>query len=232
ILFLGILGAIVFRGIFISVGAALIQYHWVVVVFGLFLVFTGVKMLFAGDEKLDPSENPLVRLLARFLPFSPAIEGPQFLVSIKGVWHATPLLITLACIETTDILFAIDSVPAVFALTREPLIVFSSNIFAILGLRSMYFMLASAIDRFHLLKYGLSLVLIFVGVKMHGIGHLLGGEISIGVSLGIIGVILAGSIGLSLLFPAKPLPEILHAPEIVVPADLPPPEPPADTSLE
>jgi len=206
ILFLGILGAIVFRGIFISIGAALIQYHWVVVVFGLFLVITGVKMLFAGDEQLDPSENPLVRLLSRYLPFSPAIHGPQFLVQLNGVRHATPLLITLACIETTDVLFAIDSVPAVFALTREPLIVFSSNIFAILGLRSMYFMLASAIDRFHLLKYGLSLVLIFVGVKMLGVGEWLGAEPSIGVSLGIIGLILGVSIGLSLAFPAKVVP--------------------------
>jgi len=206
ILFLGILGAIVFRGIFITIGAALIQYRWVVVIFGLFLTITGIKMLFAGEEKIDPSHNPLVRLLGRFMRITPYMHGPDFFVRTGNVLHATPLLVTLVCIETTDILFAIDSVPAVFALTREPLIVFTSNIFAILGLRSMYFMLAGAIDKFHLLKIGLALVLVFVGCKMLFLHELYGGEFPIALSLAIIAVLLGGSIALSLLFPKRPEP--------------------------
>ncbi|MBM3811779.1 MAG: TerC family protein [Acidimicrobiia bacterium] len=210
ILFLGIVGAIVFRGIFITIGAALIHYRWVVVVFGLFLVITGIKMLFAGDDKIDPSQNPLVKLLSKRFRITTTIHGPDFFVRTGSIVYATPLLVTLACIETTDILFAIDSVPAVFALTKEPLIVFTSNIFAILGLRSMYFMLAGAIDRFYLLKYGLALVLTFVGCKMLFLHHLWGGEFPITLSLAIIAALLGGSIVLSLIFPkrAEPLPAI------------------------
>lgn len=196
VLFYGILGAIVMRGIFIAAGAALIRYHWVVMAFGLFLVVTGIRMMFAGDRP-EPGDNPMLKLLRRFLPVTGSFEGAKLLTRLPdGRRAATPLMVALVCVETTDLLFAIDSVPAVFALTREPLVVFTSNIFAILGLRSLYFLLAGAVDRFHLLKYGLALVLIFVGLKMTVFTGL-----PIAVSLGAIAGILAVSIGASLILP-------------------------------
>jgi tellurite resistance protein TerC len=201
VLFYGIVGALIFRAIFIAIGAALMQYHAVVLVFGAFLLVTGVKMLWASEPKVEPDKNALVRLFRRFVPVSPHLHGQRFLVRLDGRWHATPLLVALLFLEMSDIIFAVDSVPAIFAISREPLVVFTSNVFAILGLRAMYFMLAGAIERFHLLKYGLACILIFVGLKMVWLNDLLGGKFPIGVSLTIIGVLLAGSIVASLAWP-------------------------------
>jgi tellurite resistance protein TerC len=201
VLFYGIVGALIFRAIFIVLGSALMQYHWVVVVFGAFLIITGVKMMFAPEKGVEPDKNLLIRLFRRFVPITPELHGQRFLVRLNGVLHATPLFVALLFLEATDVIFAVDSVPAIFALTSEPLIVFTSNIFAILGLRAMYFMLAGAIDKFHMLKYGLAVVLIFVGLKMVWLNNLFGGKFPITLSLGIISAIIAASVVLSLLFP-------------------------------
>jgi tellurite resistance protein TerC len=201
VLFFGILGALVFRAAFITLGAMLIQYHWVVVLFGVFLVFTGAKMLFVPDKGIHPERNPLVRLFRRLFPVTSDFVGQRFFVRLGDRLHATPLLIALVFIEATDIVFAIDSVPAIFALTREPLIVFTSNVFAILGLRAMYFLLAGAIELFHLLKYGLALVLIFVGLKMAWLNEAFGGKFPIETSLAIIAFLVGASIAASLMFP-------------------------------
>lgn len=204
VLFFGILGALVFRALFIAVGAALLQYHWVVLVAGGFLILTGIKILAAPNHAPDPGANPLLRLLKRFLPVTPTIEGQRFFVRRDGVLYATPLFLALAFIEFSDVIFAIDSVPAIFAITAEPLIVFTSNIFAILGLRSLYFLLAGVVERFHFLKYGLGLILVFVGLKMTWLNEVFGGKFPIGWSLGIIAAILAGSVLVSLLVPPAP----------------------------
>jgi tellurite resistance protein TerC len=204
VLFYGVLGALVFRAIFIALGAVLMQLHWVVVLAGVFLVLTGLKLIFGPDKPVDPERNPVVRLLRRLLPITPGFEGQRFLLRRDGRLHGTPLLVTLLVVEASDIVFAVDSVPAIFAVTHEPLLVFTSNIFAILGLRSLYFMLASVVDRFHLIKYGLALILIFVGLKMSLLNHLVDGKFPIGVSLAVIGSILATSIGLSWAIPPKP----------------------------
>ncbi|HWQ53245.1 MAG TPA: TerC family protein [Bryobacteraceae bacterium] len=199
VLFYGIAGALVFRGVFIALGAVLMRYEWVVLLFGGFLVITGFRILFMPEKQPDPEHNPLVRLLRRVLPVTPEMHGQRFFVRVRGALHATPLLLTLAVIEASDIIFAIDSVPAIFAITREPLIVFTSNMFAILGLRALYFLLAGAIEKFTLLKYGLGLVLIFVGLKMAWLNAAFGGKFPIVWSLGIILGIVGGSIALSLL---------------------------------
>jgi tellurite resistance protein TerC len=201
VLFFGILGALLFRSVFIAMGAALIQYKWVVILFGVFLIATGIKMLFAPERGLEPDKNPLIRLFRRFVPVAPALDGQKFFTRVGGIVHATPLFIALLFVEATDIIFAVDSVPAIFALTREPLIVFTSNVFAILGLRALYFMLAGAIHKFHMLKYGLALVLIFVGLKMAWLNEAFGGKFPMGWSLGIIAALIAASVALSLLFP-------------------------------
>jgi tellurite resistance protein TerC len=204
ILFYGILGAIIFRGIFIALGAALIQYKFVVYIFGIFLVFSGIKMLTSKeDEEINPEKNIVIQLVKRVLPVT-TLQEQRFFITHQGVLHATPLFIVLLFVEMTDIIFAVDSVPAIFAVTKEPLIVFTSNIFAILGLRSIYFMLANAVDKFYLLRYGLSLVLIFVGLKMTFLHEI----VTITVSLGIILALLILSILLSLIFPKKPKEEI------------------------
>ena len=203
ILFYGILGAIVFRAIFVALGAALMQYHWVILFFGVFLIFTGIKIVLVKEKAPDPGRNLLVRLLRRAFPVTHALNGSKFFVREGGRLHATPLLIALAFLEATDILFAVDSVPAIFAFTSEPLIVFTSNIFAILGLRALYFMLAGAVEKFHLLRYGLGAVLTFVGLKMVWLNDLFDGKFPITVSLAIIGVIIGSSVVLSLLFPKK-----------------------------
>ncbi len=200
VLFYGILGALVFRAIFISLGAILLQYHWVILVAGAFLIFTGVKMLFADDSKIEPDKNPLIRLLRKFMPVTSEFHGQNFFARIDGRVWATPLFVCLAFIEISDIVFAIDSVPAIFALTKEPLIVFTSNIFAILGLRAMYFLLAGIMDRFHHLKTGLSFILVFVGLKMVWLNDAFGGKFPIALSLGIIFGILVLSIVASLVF--------------------------------
>ena len=203
VLFYGIIGALVFRAIFIAIGSALMQYHIVVIIFGAFLILTGVKMLWASDRKVEPEKNPVVRLLKRFMPVTPRLHGQKFIVNIDGRRHATPLLVALLMLEVSDIIFAVDSVPAIFAVSREPLIVFTSNVFAILGLRAMYFMLAGAVERFYLLKFGLALILVFVGLKMVWLNDLFGGKFPISWSLGIIGVLLARSIAASLLWPKR-----------------------------
>ena len=173
-LFYGIIGALVFRAIFIALGSVLMQYTLVVLVFGAFLILTGVKMLRAPEHKVDPERNALIRLFRRWVPVTPEFHGPRFLVRLNGRWHATPLLVALLFLEMSDIIFAVDSVPAIFAISREPFIVFTSNVFAILGLRAMYFLLAGAIERFHLLKYALALILIFVGLSLNSLEKVIG----------------------------------------------------------
>ncbi len=195
VLFFGILGALIFRIIFIGLGALLMQFHWVILVFGAFLILTGLKILFAPEKPVDPEKNPVIRLLRRIMPVTPQVQGQNFFVRLNGVLHATPLFVCLVFLELTDIVFAIDSVPAIFALTKEPLIVFTSNVFAILGLRALFFLLAGVMHRFHYLKYGLGLVLVFVGLKMAWLNEAFGGKFPITWSLGIIG----GLIGLSML---------------------------------
>jgi tellurite resistance protein TerC len=199
VLFYGILGALVFRALFIAAGSVLMQYHIVVIVFGAFLILTGLKILFAPEKPIDPDRNPLIRLLKKFLPVTPAIEGQRFFLRREGRLFATPLFIALAFIEISDIIFAVDSVPAIFAITKEPLIVYTSNVFAILGLRAMYFLLAGVVHRFRMLKYGLGLILVFVGLKMVWLNELYGGKFPISWSLGIIAALLFGSIALSLI---------------------------------
>jgi len=201
VLFYGIIGALIFRAIFIALGSALMQYHWIVVLFGAFLIFTGIKMMFAPEKGVEPDKNLLIRLFRRFVPTTAELHGQRFFVRSNGRLYATPLFVALLFLEATDVIFAVDSVPAIFALTSEPLIVFTSNIFAILGLRALYFMLAGAIDKFHMLKYGLALVLIFVGLKMVWLNDLFGGKFPISLSLGIIAGVIAGSVVLSLIFP-------------------------------
>ena len=199
VLFYGIIGALIFRAIFIALGSALLQYHWVILLFGAFLILTGVKMMFAPDRKLDPDRNPVIRLFRRFVPVTSESHGPSFFVRLGGKLHATPLFVALLFVEISDIIFAVDSVPAIFAITREPMIVFTSNVFAILGLRALYFLLAGAVERFTLLKYGLALVLVFVGLKMVWLNDAFGGKFPITWSLGIIGGVIAVSIVCSLL---------------------------------
>jgi tellurite resistance protein TerC len=199
VLFYGILGALIFRGIFIAAGAALLQYHWIMLLFGSFLILTGIKMMFAPDQAIEPERNPVIRWFRRLMPVSPELHGHSFFVRSKGVLCATPLFLVLLFIEVSDVIFAIDSVPAIFALTREPLVVFTSNVMAILGLRALYFLLAGAVARFHLLKYGLAVVLVFVGLKMVWLNDAFGGEFPIVWSLGIIcGVISVSILGSAL----------------------------------
>ena len=203
VLFFGILGALFFRAVFIGMGSVLLKYHLVVIVFGIFLILTGVKMVFSSDEKVDPERNPVLKLLRRRLRVTPGFEGHNFFTRKNGLLYATPLFVTLVVIELSDIVFAVDSVPAIFALTREPFIVFTSNIFAILGLRAMYFLLAGVVDKFHLLKYGLAGVLVFVGLKMVWLNDAFGGKFPIAWSLGIITVLIGGSIAASLAIPPR-----------------------------
>jgi len=203
VLFYGILGALVFRVIFIALGSVLLQYHAIVIFFGLFLIATGFKIILAPEKPMDPEKNPVIRLLRRVMPITPAFEGQRFLVKRDGRWWGTPLLVALVVIEVSDIIFAVDSVPAIFALTKEPLIVFTSNVFAILGLRAMYFLLAGVVGKFRLLKYGLGLVLVFVGLKMAWLNEAFGGKFPITWSLGIITLLVGGSIAASLLLPAR-----------------------------
>lgn len=204
VLFFGILGAMIFRGIFIALGAVLLRFEWVIWIFGVFLIYTGFRMWFAQEKGVEPEQNAIIRLFRRFVPVTGEFHEQKFFVKVGGVLHATPLFITLLFLEMTDVVFAVDSVPAIFALTREPLIVFTSNIFAILGLRNLYFMLKGAIDTFHMLKYGLGAVLIFVGLKMTWLNRLFHGHFPIHWSLGIIVGVIAASIVFSLLFPKPP----------------------------
>ncbi len=199
VLFYGILGALVFRVIFIALGAVLMQYKWIVILFGVLLILTGIKILFAGDKPIEPDKNPIIKLLRRFLRVTPRLEGEKFFIRKDGLLYATPLLVALIFIEVSDIIFAVDSVPAIFAITKEPLLVFTSNVFAILGLRAMYFMLAGVVHRFVYLKYGLGLVLVFVGLKMVWLNDAFGGKFPITWSLAIIATIIGTAIAISLL---------------------------------
>jgi tellurite resistance protein TerC len=201
VLFWGVLGALVMRAIFIFAGAALLaQFHWVMYVFGAILIVTAIKLFFVADEGLHPERNPVYRLFVRFLPAVSEYHGPRFTVVLRGKRYATPLLIVLVLIEWTDLVFAVDSIPAIFAVTSDPFIVFTSNIFAILGLRSLFFLLQGVIGRFHLLKPALAAVLLFVGTKMLLLDVF---KIPIGISLGVVaGLIALGVIG-SLALPAK-----------------------------
>jgi len=204
VLFYGILGAIFFRAVFIALGSWLMQYHWVMYVFGGFLILTGLKLFKQPDDNKSPGDNVLVKWVTRNLPATPELHGSSFFVrSSTGAWMVTPLFLALLVVEFTDIIFAVDSVPAIFAITSEPFIVFSSNMFAILGLRSMYFMIGGLMPMFTYLKYGLGLILIFVGLKMAWLNEAFGGKFPISWSLGIIAGILVGSILASLLFKSK-----------------------------
>lgn len=206
VLFYGILGALVFRAVFIALGSILMQFHWVVWLFGAFLIFTGLRMGLASEASVEPDRRALIRLVRWVLPVTSGLRGGKFFVRQEGRLWATPLLIALLCLEASDIVFAIDSVPAIFALTREPFIVFTSNVFAILGLRSMFFMLGGAMERFHLLRYGLAVVLVFVGLKMVWLDAWFDGKFPIAASLAIIGAVLGAASAASLLFPRRQAP--------------------------
>jgi tellurite resistance protein TerC len=167
ILFWGILGALIMRAILIGLGAALLEeFHWIIYIFGAFLIFTGIRMAMHKNEEIDVEHNVVVRLFRRFMPVANRYHGSSFFVNHAGQWMATPLLLVLLVVESTDLVFAVDSIPAIFAVTTDPFLVYTSNIFAILGLRSLYFLLAGVIDKFHYLSLGLAVVLTFVGVKM------------------------------------------------------------------
>lgn len=213
VLFYGILGALIFRGIFIALGSVLMQFHWVIYLFGGFLIITGIKMVFSSDAEIEPEKNILIRILKKFMPVSNELDGKNFFTRKHGRLAATPLFVALLFLEFTDIIFAVDSVPAIFAITKEPLIVFTSNIFAIMGLRSMYFMLNGAVDKFHLLKYGLAVVLVFVGLKMVWLNDAFGGKFPISYSLGFILGTIALSVIVSLLFPKAPEEETVETVE-------------------
>lgn len=201
ILFWGILGAIVLRLFFIVLGIALIhQFHFIVYLFGALLIYTGIKMARHGSEEVHPENNPVLKLICRFLPVTQDYVGSKFFVRQAGQLFATPLFVVLLMVETTDVIFAVDSIPAIFGITLDPFIVYTSNIFAILGLRSLYFALSSMIDRFHFLGYGLAVILIFVGIKMLVSDFY---HIPIGVALGFIAAVLAAAIVISLCIPIK-----------------------------
>ena len=203
VLFWGVIGALVMRGAMIAVGAALIaRFHWVIYIFGAFLVITGVRMAFHDESDIEPESNPVLKLVRRLVPITPHYDGQRFFTRERktGRLFATPLLVVLVIIETTDLVFALDSIPAIFAVTRDPFIVYTSNIFAILGLRTMYFLLAGIIHRFHFLKIGLSIVLVFIGTKMLAERWI---HISIGLSLGIVAAVLGGSVVASLIWPKE-----------------------------
>jgi tellurite resistance protein TerC len=209
VLFWGILGALLMRGAMIAAGAYLIeQFHWVMYVFGAFLVFTGIRMATSVEHDIDPASNPVIRMVRRLIPVTAAYEGQRFFIrrDVGGSRRlfATPLFVVLVLVETTDLIFAVDSIPAIFAVTQEPFIVYSSNVFAILGLRALYFLLADVIHRFHYLKMGLSAVLVFVGAKMLMADVY---DVPIGLSLAVIVAVLAVATTASLLWPRADLEE-------------------------
>jgi len=196
VLFWGILGALLMRGTLIAVGAALLkEFHWIIYVFGAFLVFTGIRMALHRNEEMHPEQNPLVKWLRRVMPVTETYEDDHFFIRRAGRLMATPLFLVLVLIESTDLIFAVDSIPAIFAVTQESFIVYTSNVFAILGLRSLYFLLAGVVDKFHYLKLGLSVVLVFVGIKMLIVDIY---KIPVGLSLGVIFAVLTVSIAASL----------------------------------
>ncbi|HSK88173.1 MAG TPA: TerC family protein [Anaerolineales bacterium] len=196
VLFWGIIGALLMRGTLIAVGATLLkEFHWIIYVFGAFLIFTGIKMALHRNEEVHPENNPLIRLLRKIMPVAENYEGEKFFIRRAGRLMATPLFLVLLMVESTDLIFAVDSIPAIFAVTNDPFIVYTSNVFAILGLRSLYFLLANVMDKFQYLKIGLAFVLTFVGIKMVLVDLY---KIPVGISLGIIASILAISVLASL----------------------------------
>jgi tellurite resistance protein TerC len=212
VLFWGILGALILRAVFIATGSALLNnFHWMIYVFGGFLVVTGIRMYLQGDEKIEPEKNPVVRLFERLVPIIRKYDGQKFFVRRGGKSYATLLMLVLIVVETTDVIFAIDSIPAIFAITDDPFIIYTSNVFAILGLRALYFMLAGVMEMFVYLKVGLSVVLCFVGAKMMLIDIY---KIPIGVSLAVIGSVLLLSIVASWLIKPKN-PKARHLQEAV-----------------
>jgi len=199
VLFYGILGALVMRGLFIGLGTALLaRFEWIMYVFGAMLLITGIRMLFKHDEEFEGDKNKIVKLVRKLVPMTGHYDGNNFFTVENGKRLATPLLLVLILVEFTDLIFAVDSIPAIFGITRDPFLVFTSNIFAVLGLRSMYFLLAAVIERFYLLKYGLALILSFIGVKMLGERFF---HIDIVVSLGVVLGTLAASVAASLRWP-------------------------------
>jgi tellurite resistance protein TerC len=202
VLFWGILGALVMRLVFIVIGVWLIEkLEWVMLIFGAVLIFSGIKMARQKETELHPEQNPLLKLMRRFLPLTKDYVDGRFLVKQAGKWFATPLFAVLLVVESTDVVFAVDSIPAVLAVTSDPFIVYTSNVFAILGLRALYFALAGVMNLFHYLNYGLSLILVFVGVKMIlGYWHI---KLPIGIALGAVAGILVLSVVASLVWPKK-----------------------------
>ena len=207
VLFWGIIGALVMRAMMIGAGAVLLdRFHWIIYVFGAFLVFTGIRMLLQKDGEMEPERNPVLKLVRKLVPVSDHFEGDRFFAQAPwgpdGIIRrvATPLFVVLVLVETTDLVFAVDSIPAVFGVTRDPFVVYTSNVFAILGLRSMYFLLAAVVHRFWLLKPALSLVLLFVGAKMLASGYY---HLPTWVSLVVIISALGGAVALSLAFPRQ-----------------------------
>ncbi len=216
VLFWGIIGALIFRALFIGTGALLLErFHWMMIVFGVFLVFTGIKLAVTHDHDFDPGQTPLMRMFRRMMPVTPEFHGQKFFTHINGRLWATPLFLTLLVVEFTDVIFALDSIPAIFAITPDPFIVFTSNVFAILGLRALYFALSGLMQMFQYLSYGLAAVLVFVGVKMlYGYAeesffpswpHM-----PVGLSLGVIFGILALAVIISIRY-APPQEEIQEA---------------------
>ncbi|MDQ3699225.1 MAG: TerC family protein [Gemmatimonadota bacterium] len=199
VLFWGIIGALLMRGTFIGVGALLIaKFHWVIYVFGGILIVTGIRMAMRQDEEFDADQNVVMRLARRVLPFTERYDGQKFFTLENGKRVATPLFLVLVLVEFTDLIFAVDSIPAIFGITTDPFLVYTSNVFAILGLRSLYFLLSGVVEKFHLLKYGLAVILTFVGVKMVIVDFY---KIPTVASLLVILTVLTASVGLSLLFP-------------------------------
>lgn len=201
VLFWGIIGALVMRAIFIFAGVSLInRFHWIIYIFGAFLVYTGFKLFRQQEGDMDPGTNPVVRFCRKYMRLTHDFVDGKFMVTHRGRGYFTPLMLVLLVVETTDVVFAADSIPAVLAITRDPFIVFTSNVFAILGLRSLYFALAGMMELFHLLHYGLAIILVFIGTKML-ISHYY--EIPIALALGVVVLVLAGSVGFSVAFPEK-----------------------------
>jgi tellurite resistance protein TerC len=201
VLFWGIVGAIIMRAFFIGMGVALIQrFHWIIYIFGAFLIVTGVKMTTQKDRELQPEKNPVLKLFRRWIPVTDTYVGGKFFVRRKGHSMATPLFVVLLLVESTDLVFAVDSIPAVLAISRDPLIVYTSNIFAIMGLRSIFFALSGVIQLFHYLQYGLSIILMFVGLKMV-LSNVY--KIPVGVALAVVGGILVAAVVASVLWPPK-----------------------------
>jgi tellurite resistance protein TerC len=201
VLFWGILGALVMRAVFIFAGVALLnQFHWLIYIFGAFLVFTGIKMLSPGEVNVSPEKNPLVRLFKKFFPVTAVMHGGKFFVRQNSKFYATPLFIVLIIVEFTDLIFAVDSIPAILAISNDTFIIFTSNVFAILGLRALYFALAGITKYFYYLKYGLAAILTFVGIKMIISGYY---KLPVNISLIIISGILIVAILASLIYPVK-----------------------------